>query len=110
MGVTIPALIQPGSIDHVPFPLVLGHLWLYERKPAIKKMWYSFSFGSWNHMILLMSSLNFVNVFKMKKKYELLQSEVTMEENLKTISFNFYVKRMVFFTIFQLLEQLNKMG
>ena len=46
----------------------------------------------------------------MKKKYELLQSEVTMEENLKTISFNFYVKRMVFFTIFQLLEQLNKMG
>ena len=37
MGVTIPALIQPGSIDHVPFPLVLGRLWLYERKPAIKK-------------------------------------------------------------------------
>ncbi|KAI4297936.1 hypothetical protein L6164_037790 [Bauhinia variegata] len=36
MGVTIPAWIQPGSIDHVPFPLVLGRLWLYERKPAIK--------------------------------------------------------------------------
>ncbi|QCD93696.1 hypothetical protein DEO72_LG11g3042 [Vigna unguiculata] len=40
MGVTIPALIQPGSIDHVPFPLVLGRLWLYERKPAIKKSLY----------------------------------------------------------------------
>jgi len=40
MGVTIPALIQPGSIDHVPCPLVLGRLWLYERKPAIKKSLY----------------------------------------------------------------------
>ncbi|KAL9331781.1 hypothetical protein ACSQ67_001391 [Phaseolus vulgaris] len=38
MGVIIPATIQPGSIDHVPFPLVLGHLWLYERKPAIKNI------------------------------------------------------------------------
>ncbi|KAK7234300.1 hypothetical protein RIF29_47017 [Crotalaria pallida] len=43
MGVTIPARIQPGSIDHVPFPLVLGRLWLYERKPAIKV----FLFSSW---------------------------------------------------------------
>jgi hypothetical protein len=36
MGATIPARIQPGSIDHVlfPFDLVLGRLWLYERKLA----------------------------------------------------------------------------
>ncbi|QCD93678.1 hypothetical protein DEO72_LG5g1754 [Vigna unguiculata] len=40
MGAIIPALIQPGSIDHVPFPLVLVRLWLYERKPAIKKSLY----------------------------------------------------------------------
>ncbi|KAF1856618.1 hypothetical protein Lal_00038484 [Lupinus albus] len=44
MGVTIPARIQPGSIDLVnPLPLVLGRLWLYERKPAIKV----FLFSSW---------------------------------------------------------------
>ncbi|KAH0446646.1 hypothetical protein IEQ34_024511 [Dendrobium chrysotoxum] len=37
MGATIPARIQPGSIDHVPFLqlyLVLGRLWLYSIKPA----------------------------------------------------------------------------
>ena len=39
MGATIPAPIQPGSIDHVPFltKLCLGRLWLYERKPAFEK-------------------------------------------------------------------------
>ncbi|KAF3775269.1 hypothetical protein EJ110_NYTH50594 [Nymphaea thermarum] len=40
MGATIPARIQPGSIDHVYFLLnsctlsCLGRLWLYEIKPA----------------------------------------------------------------------------
>ena len=41
MGATIPARIQPGSIDHVPFPtacgLVLWRLWLYSIKPAGKR-------------------------------------------------------------------------
>ncbi|CAN6462380.1 unnamed protein product [Victoria cruziana] len=40
MGATIPARIQPGSIDHVSFLLnsctlsCLGRLWLYEIKPT----------------------------------------------------------------------------
>ena len=52
-------------------------------------------------MSLLISSLNYVNVFKMKNEYVLLQLEVIMRENLKTKSFNCSVKKMEFFTIFQ---------
>ncbi|KAK1411307.1 hypothetical protein QVD17_37854 [Tagetes erecta] len=40
MGAPLPARIQPGSIDHVPsqqLELVLGRLWLYERKLAVEK-------------------------------------------------------------------------
>ena len=44
-------------------------------------------------MGLLISSLSSVNVFKMKKEYALLQSEVIMGENLKMIGYNCYVKK-----------------
>jgi len=54
-------------------------------------------------------SLTFVKEFKMKKEYALLQSKVTMEENLKIRIFNYSIRKMVFFTTFQLQEYLNRM-
>ncbi|GLU24475.1 hypothetical protein SLE2022_404060 [Rubroshorea leprosula] len=50
MGTTIPARIQPGSIDHVPFPTVVPCLgaWLYERKPAGEKKSFSSRPGSYS--------------------------------------------------------------
>ena len=56
---------------------------------------------------LLISSLNFVNVFKMKNKYALLGLEVTMGENLKWTSLNCSVKKMKSFPIFQHQERLR---
>ena len=44
-----------------------------------------------------------------KKKYALLQLEMTMEESLKMKVFKDSVKRMKFFTIFQHQEYHNKM-
>jgi len=47
-------------------------------------------------------------MFKTKKEYALFQSEVSKGENLKMISFNYSMKKMVFFRNFQHLEHLKK--